>query len=633
MKKILTLIIVAAASISCVDMLNISPKDQIASGNMWTTESLVDKGMAGLYVNFYNNEDLSRVQLRHSSFGGINRWGWMGMSFESNYLGDTSSPFPVLWNESKPADYFLVWYEWKWAYTSIHQINEALANLPSAPVSQEKKSRYMAEAKFLRAWFYARLNRIYGGSAVSSRMHGKTLENTLSVPLYLDVITEKECVKSQSTAKEVWEAVIADCNDCIECADLPSNTLTANYGRPSKGAAYALRGIAWLYLEDYKKAISDFEKVKECGYDFWKGEYIDMFHHKNEKNSEMIFAIQFDETPGYCDNLQLAIGGRDSWNSWSNLRPSSAFVDYFQNEDGSKFEWSKVPGLEDWEKLTLAQREVFFLRDGIKSGVNPVTGKEYTSTMKGIFNERIAKIGQAIFDKYYLDSGNEARIKAAYDGRDSRLKAICLTPYSPYDTFKDFTDNGGKVQKGKELRWPFISDLEGDDRGDYYLGSNQSMYVFKKWSYSQPEDLTDRLRCPTDWPLIRYTDIALLLAEAYVEDNQLQKAADIVNHIRTRAHMPPVPTGSQEDMREAVRYERRVELSLECHNFFDEWRWGTYKEIKFLDKDVYGDSAWWGEWDGYREKWYYNDYMYPWPAPAGECRRNTNLVPTDGWAY
>jgi hypothetical protein len=633
MKKIFTLMIAAVAAVSCVDMLNISPVDQISSGNMWTTESLVDKGMSGLYVNFYNNKSIDRVQIRHESFGGINRWGWMGMSVAANYLGDNSSPFPMLWSENKTADYFLIWYEWKWAYTSIHQINDAIKNLPASPVSEAKKARYLAEAKFLRAWFYARLNRIFGGSAYSSRLHGQTLETTLSVPLYLEVISEKECIKTQSTAKQVWDAVIADCNDCIACADMPDNTLSSNYGRPSKGAAYALRGMAYLYLEDYRQAISDFEKVKECGYDFWKGEYIDMFHHKNEKNSEMIFTIQFEEAKGYCDNIQLAIGGRDSWNSWSNLRPASGFVDYFQNADGSKFDWSKVPGLEDWNKLTAVQREVFFLRDGIKSGINPVTGKAYTASMKGTFNERIAKIGQATFDKYYIDNGNEARIKAAYADRDPRLKAICLVPYDPYDTFKDLSDNGGKVQKGKELRWPFISELEGDDRGDYYLGDNQSMYVFKKFSYSQPEDLLDRLQGPTDWPLIRYTDVALLLAEAYVEDNQLQKAADIVNQIRSRAHMPAISTGSQQEMREAVRYERRIELSLECHNFFDEWRWGTYKDSKFLGDTVYGDSAWWGEWDGYREKWYYNDIMYPWPAPAQECRRNENLARTAGWSY
>lgn len=633
MKKIYAIIFSAVVLSSCVDMLNLSPVDQLSSGNMWTTESLVDKGVAGLYVNFYR-QDLSRIQLRHNDFTGINRQGWMGMGFDGDYLGDSSSPLRALWHENKPANDFVVWYEWKWAYTSIHQINEALANLEgNNAVSAEKRDRYIAEVKFLRAWFYSRLNKIYGGTVYSSNLHGKTLENTPSVPLYLEVISEKECIRSQSSVKDVWNAVITDLTDCINSASFPDNTLSGNYGRPSKGAAYALRGMAYMYLEDYTAAIKDFTKVSECGYAFWEGKYIDMFHHLNEKNSEMIFTIQFDEAVGYCDNLQLMIGGRDSWNSWSNIRPSADFVDYFQNSDGSVFNWSDVPGFEDWNSLTIAQREVFFLRDGINSGVNPVTGKAWTSTQKSTFNERISKIGKATFDKYYLDKGNEARARLAYASRDPRLKDICLTPYEPYNTFKDFTDNGGKAQIGKELRWPFFSDLELDDYGDYYMGDNQSMYLFKKYSYTQPEDLTDRLRCPTDWPLIRYTDVALMLAEAYVETNQLDLAAAIVNKVRQRAGMPSVSPSGQNQMREAVRYERRIELALECHNYFDEWRWGTYKDMKFQGKDVYGDQSWWKEWDGYREKWYYNDMMYPWPAPAGECQRNTNLIRTDGWAY
>ena len=40
----------------------------------------------------------------------------------------------------------------------------------------------------------------------------------------------------------------------------------------------------------------------------------------------------------------------------------------------------------------------------------------------------------------------------------------------------------------------------------------------------------------------------------------------------------------KEDMLERIRYERRVEFCLEGINFFDEVRWGTYKETKFRGK-------------------------------------------------
>lgn len=43
-------------------------------------------------------------------------------------------------------------------------------------------------------------------------------------------------------------------------------------------------------------------------------------------------------------------------------------------------------------------------------------------------------------------------------------------------------------------------------------------------------------------------------------------------------------------------------------NFFDEVRWGTYKETKFQGKDVNGGKSWWGDMVEYN--WYYTDYMW-----------------------
>ena len=87
----------------------------------------------------------------------------------------------------------------------------------------------------------------------------------------------------------------------------------------------------------------------------------------------------------------------------------------------------------------------------------------------------------------------------------------------------------------------------------------------------------------------------------------------------------------KEDMLERVRYERRVEFCLEGINFFDEVRWGTYKETKFQGKDVNGGKSWWGDMVEYN--WYYTDYMWPWTAPIVETQKNPNLTKRSGWAY
>lgn len=112
-----------------------------------------------------------------------------------------------------------------------------------------------------------------------------------------------------------------------------------------------------------------------------------------------------------------------------------------------------------------------------------------------------------------------------------------------------------------------------------------------------------------------------------------------MNKVRTRAHMPalteggsgPCAVNGKEDMLERIRYERRVEFCLEGINFFDEVRWGTYKETKFQGKDVNGGKSWWGDMVEYN--WYYTDYMWPWTAPIVETQKNPNLTKRSGWAY
>lgn len=109
--------------------------------------------------------------------------------------------------------------------------------------------------------------------------------------------------------------------------------------------------------------------------------------------------------------------------------------------------------------------------------------------------------------------------------------------------------------------------------------------------------------------LYRYADLLLLLAEAEVEVGSLENARTIVNEIRARAAVGVQGPGDDESniavsiddpsvtwanyqvglynqawtdqavAREAVRWERRVELAMEGHRFFDLRRWGTYQNV------------------------------------------------------
>ena len=89
---------------------------------------------------------------------------------------------------------------------------------------------------------------------------------------------------------------------------------------------------------------------------------------------------------------------------------------------------------------------------------------------------------------------------------------------------------------------------------------------------------------------IRLADVYLMIAEAAVESNDLPTAKTYLEMVRARARamvpettLPAFPYGSysdnQADLRSAIRHERRVELGMEGHRWFDLCRWGTVKDV------------------------------------------------------
>jgi len=82
-------------------------------------------------------------------------------------------------------------------------------------------------------------------------------------------------------------------------------------------------------------------------------------------------------------------------------------------------------------------------------------------------------------------------------------------------------------------------------------------------------------KSPINSHVIRYADVLLMLAEAYIENSQVADALPLINQVRTRSGaFEYTSLGSQDEARTILRHERRIELAGEQSRFFDLVRWG-----------------------------------------------------------
>lgn len=128
--------------------------------------------------------------------------------------------------------------------------------------------------------------------------------------------------------------------------------------------------------------------------------------------------------------------------------------------------------------------------------------------------------------------------------------------------------------------------------------------------------------------VIRYAEVLLNYAEAKNEvDGPVESVYDAINQIRNRptVDMPNLPTGlTQEEMRQEIRHERRIELAMEGKYLEDIKRWRT-AEIE-MNGPVH-------DWQGnvYEVRNFNPNRDYLWAIPAQEIDLNPNLQQNPGW--
>ena len=85
--------------------------------------------------------------------------------------------------------------------------------------------------------------------------------------------------------------------------------------------------------------------------------------------------------------------------------------------------------------------------------------------------------------------------------------------------------------------------------------------------------------------LIRYSDVLLMAAEALNENGKSGEALEHLNRVRNRARhgnsdiLPDITTTNKDELRDLILFERRVELAMEGHRFWDLVRTGRAPQV------------------------------------------------------
>lgn len=280
MRKLLYLLLVGICCSCDSDFLEEKTNpNALSPGDFWKSEEDILKGLTAAYAS---------LQPSNGWAAATNCFiGWPNLrSDECDKRNDMAS-WIQLGDFNYESTNGLAGNCWSYRFTGIYRANQVLKGIEQVPdVEKEQKERYIAEARFLRGFYYWDLYLNFGGM----------------LPLWdKPVEKESEYYPDQATPEQILKFIRED----FEYAQrhLPPQYASKYAGRITKGAADAMMGRYWLEFGEFAKAAVEFEKVILSKQYRLVDRYGDLFDGDHPNNSESILEVQFsgDRTNGQSE--------------------------------------------------------------------------------------------------------------------------------------------------------------------------------------------------------------------------------------------------------------------------------------------------------------------------------------------
>ena len=518
--KVFALCLAVGALVACDSTLDETPTGNL-SGDQLATPDRVESLVTSTYAALGNGHWTASTY--------TDPWPWGSVRSDNAYKGGGSvadqgeynnyEQFSSVRPDLGKADQF--WFE---SYKGISRANLALEKM--AELSEEEfpeKTTRQAEVRFIRGHFYFVLKVMFKHVPFIEENEERELKN----------VSNREF-----TSQELWDQIAADFQ--FAANNLPPSQPEA--GRVDQWAAKAYLAKTRLYqayrqddnnqvveiqddkLQEVVDLVEELEGEFSLFEDFRRNF---LWEFENTDGGEVIFAVQRSRNDGTVQgrvNMERALNytmNPEFGCCWFHV-PSQNLVNAFQTEDG-------LPKFDTFNQTSLTEPEDF-----------------QQNTMDPRLDHTVS------IDTHPFKYDNDHIY-------DPDVWARAPATYGEFSAMKGLQPVGS----------PAVTQV-----GPFYASSKNTI-------------------------IIRFADALLWKAEALIELGREDEALPIINQVRTRAANSAVKDAdgndvsnydvstyqdgqnidwTQETAREALRFERRLELAMEGWRFFDLVRWGIAAE-------------------------------------------------------
>lgn len=480
------------------------------------------KGLDGLLVGTYAMIRGQGIPGASGWMVGATNWVYADVVSDDAYKGTDAGDQPQmteieLWASQAANTYF--YYKWLALYDGVARANDVIRMTDKVQgLSAADKTNYVAQARFLRGHFHFDAKRHWS-----------------KVPYISDT------TKSYDNKSDIWPQIEADFKYAYD--NLPITQPLV--GKVNKWAAAAYLAKVYMYEQKFAQAKVLYDAIIAQGqtsngkkYDL-QPEYWMNFSASTENSAEAVFSQQNSAsgtiTAAAETSYELAYPYGGDFGCCGFYQPSQNLVNAY------KVDTSGLPLLDGSYNNTSLKND-----QGINSS-DPFTNDNITS-LDSRLDWAVGRRGIS-----YWDWG-------PHPGRSWIRDQAYAGPFSPKKHVYQKSDIGVLTNGG-----------------------------------------TNHRQTAKNYNVIRFADVLLMAAEAEVELNNLETARQYINRVRTRAANPSgfvkdatdntkpaanyvvglynTPFTDQATARAAVRFERRLELAMEGHRFFDLVRWGVADSV------------------------------------------------------